>query len=103
MTDDQLKPCPFCGEVPVVVGTTSDGPAMVQCGSGACAMREQLVYVGKWNRRAPVEYLRCETCEHWERLTGCFNGRCYGPDGPGNIVGARFGCVHHAPREVTGD
>jgi Lar family restriction alleviation protein len=67
MTDEQLKPCPFCGTSASMStmpeGSGSDGSMYVECDNSLCRASSALIYplkdsvehllIERWNRRAP--------------------------------------------------
>ena len=69
----QLKPCPFCGESPLVgLENNNTGPGYVECCNKHCniapkvkAPSEDLALL-LWNRR-PDTWIRCEDRMPWVR------------------------------------
>ena len=91
MTDEELKPCPFCGEDPEAVSLSGQLAALCNsmdcafCGTGA------LVPADRWNRRTlPPEVKALAEAVRVERHVR----QCRISDE--NNLGARYGSAHLA-------
>ena len=52
MTDDKLKPCPFCGGKAMINGITLVYIKCTKCGVETVGYREEDEAITAWNRRA---------------------------------------------------
>lgn len=54
MSDDQLEPCPFCGDEPSAVQMRGDSGAIevkAECINPGCALYQHLFVPYLWNKR----------------------------------------------------
>jgi len=51
----ELKPCPFCGAEPFLLGPNFAKTEYVQCSTEGCIGDAAQIRVDVWNRRAPAE------------------------------------------------
>ena len=60
MSDTELKPCPFCGGVPVWGATTIQGHKYIMCDTEECRMaitdgyKAKAAAITAWNTRADI-------------------------------------------------
>ena len=83
MSDERLKPCPFCGgEAEVITTKTRQGQtSSVRCSKCSCKVTilKPAFYDGDvekdtvqaWNTRKPMEQIvvRCGKCTYWDKAT----------------------------------
>lgn len=81
----ELKPCPFCGEIPTKIEATRSRPAEVLCANMAanCIASRASGYIEQWNTRPIEDGLRARVAELeaalWELETRIF---ALGSDSP---------------------
>lgn len=61
----ELKPCPFCGEIPTKIEATRSRPAEVLCANMAanCIASRASGYIEQWNTRPIEDGLRARVAE----------------------------------------